>query len=114
MGISGSFSSSKKFYAEEHFRYGISRSGQFHKEQVALLENHGEAYQALHLGLRDPVNGEERRFVAVCKGEKLPKTAHELAWMRFCEKTQKRPIVPSFSRRPTRRIDRSPMLSEEW
>ncbi len=87
---SESFVTCKRFYADEHFPYGISRSGEFNRDQAKLLEDHGEAYQALHSGLRSPINDEERDFVAVCKGEKQARTEHEIAWMRFCEKTQKR------------------------
>ncbi len=51
-----SFVSNKKFYAKEHFPYGLSRSGEFNNDQAALLENHGMAYQELHSGQRAPAN----------------------------------------------------------
>lgn len=89
MNESPPFFSSSKFYAEEHFPYGISRSGEFTIAQSDLLLNHGKAYQALHGGTRLPTNDEESMFVKVCRGEKEPQSSHELVWMRFCEKTQK-------------------------
>ena len=92
-----SFVTCKMFYADEHFPYGISRSGEFNREQANLLEHYGEAYQALHSGQRSPINEEERDFVAGCKGEKEARTEHELAWTRFCDKTKKRrTCIPAF------------------
>ena len=90
----GSFLSNKKFYGEEHFPYGISRSGEFNNEQAALLEIHGIAYQELHTGLRVPTNDEERDFVSVCEGSKSPQTKHEIVWMRYCQKIQERTATP--------------------
>lgn len=98
---SDSFEANKRFYADKHFPYGISRSGEFNRQQAKLLEEHGEAYQALHSGERSPINDEERDFVAVCKGEKPAQTEHEVAWIRFCEKTQKKRVfTPAFYGKP--------------
>tara|TARA_B100000446_G_C10479348_1_gene315361 strand:- start:302 stop:595 length:294 start_codon:yes stop_codon:yes gene_type:complete len=80
------FYSERKFYGDGHFPYGIDRSGEFTREQANFLLNHGWAYQALAEGSRTPVTPEEEVFVAVCRGEKPPKTAHEKAWMLFCTK----------------------------
>ena len=70
MQDSGSFLSNKKFYGEEHYPYGISRSGDFNNEQSTLLQNHGIAYQELHSGARAPINEEEQAFVIVCEGNR--------------------------------------------
>lgn len=96
MGKYISFSSYSKFYAEEHFPFGIERSGEFSVEQAMLLHNHGNAYQELHNGLRKPVTKEEKEFLKSCRGEKHPATAHEKVWLRFCEKTQKRGVISAF------------------
>lgn len=96
MSETPSFYSNSKFYAEEHFPYGIDRCGEFTIEQAALLIKHGKAYQALHNGVCEPINDEERKFVAVCRGEKQAVTDHEKVWMRFCEKTQKRNAISAF------------------
>lgn len=115
MKISGSFVSSKKFYREEHFPYGISRSGEFNKDQVVLLEIHGIAYQELHSGLRAPTNDEERDFVRVCEGSKTPQTNHEIAWMRYCQKVQKQTAPPtSIKKAGAQEIDSTPLADEEW
>jgi len=100
-----SFVSDKKFYADKHFPYGISRSGEFNRQQAGLLEDHGQAYQALHSGDRSPVNDEEREFVAVCKGDKPAQTAHEIVWIRFCQKTQKKTFIPLSSGKPELELD---------
>jgi len=90
------FNSASKFYPKTHFPYGIDRSGEFTIEQSERLITHGEAYQALHDGTRLPANKEEEQFVAVCRGERAPTTAHERAWSVFCQKTQKKRAVVSF------------------
>lgn len=91
-----SFSCDSAFFAEEFFPFGISRSGEFTREQAELLEKHGRAYQGIHNGTREPVNEEEQGFLAVCLGEKEPETNHEKAWARFCQKINKGPIVTAF------------------
>ncbi len=96
MKTSDSFVTSKKFYGEGHFPYGISRSGEFNIGQAMLLENHGIAYQELHLGERTPVNEEERDFVSVCEGIKPPQSQHEIVWMRYCQKVQEQTVIPAF------------------
>ena len=110
-----SFISNRKFYAEEYFPYGLSRSGEFNRNQAQLLEKYGEAYQALHSGERKPVNDEEREFVAVCQGEKTPATQHEKVWILFCQKIQKQTYVSAFSGRPNHNnIDTASYSDEEW
>lgn len=84
-----SFSSDRKFYAQQHFPYGIDRSGEFTCEQGQLLINHGHAYEALADGSREPATQEEERFLAVCRGEFEPETAHEKAWFLYCSKTRR-------------------------
>jgi len=90
MSTAVSFVSHKKFYGEEHFPYGIARSGEFTRKQASLLEDHGTAYYELHHGLRTPSTVEEKAFLKVCTGEKAAQTPHELAWQRYCEKTKPR------------------------
>ncbi len=75
------------FYGDEHFPYGIERSGEFTREQAKLLVQHGCAYQALAEGSRAPVTREEELFIAVCRGERPAQSVHEKAWQLFCAKT---------------------------
>ena len=100
-----SFYSESKFYPDQHFPYGLSRSGDFNLFQAVLLEKHGQAYEALHFGLREPVNREEARFVEVCRGESPPQTEHEKVWIYYCEKIERKPHISAFGhtfRRPLR------------
>lgn len=92
-----SFLADKKFVCKESFPYGLSRSGEFNRKQVALLEQHGQAYDALHKGLRAPINDEERAFIECCNGQKPAETEHEKAWVAFCEKSKRKPIIFSFN-----------------
>lgn len=82
-----SFYSNRKFYADEHFPYGIDRSGEFTSCQANLLIKHGMAYKALAEGGRVPETPEEEVFVAVCQGKRAPTTDHEKVWVLFCTKT---------------------------
>ncbi len=108
-----SFVSNKKFYAEEHFPYGLARSGEFTSNQAALLENNGVAYQELHSGNRVPANDEERNFVLVCQGQREAQTSHEIAWMRYCQKTQITVIPFSFIGKPSEELVGLPALPDE-
>lgn len=90
MNTSDSFKSKTRFFADQQFPYGISKSGEFTKQQAELLEQHGEAYEALHNGSRTPISEEEVAFISVCNGEKEPETAHEKAWSKFCQVTKKK------------------------
>jgi hypothetical protein len=78
-----SFQADRRFWGEEHFPYGFSRSGEFTCEQARLLETHGQAYIALANGIRLPVTEEEEAFVAFCKGDKSAESSHEKAWKRY-------------------------------
>ena len=78
------------FWGEEFFPYGMSRSGEFTREQVALLQAHGHAYEALAKGTRRPVSAAEIEFVAFCRGERDACSPHEKAWARYRQKTAER------------------------
>ncbi len=91
-----SFISNSKFYPNRHFPYGFARCGDFTSEQAELLERHGRAYEALHMGDREPANEEESRFIAVCRGDAEPTTEHEKVWMLYRKKITSRPTVSPF------------------
>jgi uncharacterized protein YifE (UPF0438 family) len=77
----------RKFWGTDHFPYGFARSGEFSRDQVQLLENHGYAYQALAAGERAPQTPAEEEFVKFCQGQKLAESRHEKAWARFVQKS---------------------------
>jgi uncharacterized protein len=91
-----SFQANGIFNPVTHFPYGLARSGEFNRLQVQLLEKHGKAYEALHMGQRAPVNEEEAHFLAVCRGDTEAETDHERAWMRYCLKIQKKTSISLF------------------
>ncbi|WP_439136393.1 DUF413 domain-containing protein [Pseudomaricurvus sp.] len=80
----------RKFWGTDHFPYGFSRSGEFTREQVQFLEDHGYAYQALALGEREPQTSVEKDFVEFCRGERDPQNKHEKVWDRFMKKSTQR------------------------
>ena len=80
----------RPFWGDEFFPYGLSRSGEFSCEQVALLEAHGYAYEQLANGTRAPVSLAEREFVEFCNGAKGASSPHEKAWASYRKKTAER------------------------
>ncbi len=48
-----------------------------------LVARHGDFYRALNGGMRLPTTPEQTRFVAVCRGEAVPETEHEIAFTKF-------------------------------
>lgn len=74
------FHSQKRFEDKKHFPYGLARSGIFSKKQVALLEQHGYAYQRLACGDLLPEGAEETAFVDFCQGRKAAISDHEKVW----------------------------------
>jgi uncharacterized protein YifE (UPF0438 family) len=82
------FTANSKFYALEHFPYGLKRCGEFTKDQALLLEAHGACYDALDTGVLEPRCEEEQHFLDVCQGKKEAVTIHEKVWRKFCKKTQ--------------------------
>lgn len=91
------FYTGKKFYGDPFFPYGISRSGEFNRQQSQLLQDHGAAYQALCQGKRVPADEEEKRFIEVCQGKADPVSEHEKVWLLFLKKTDKKNLVSAFS-----------------
>ena len=91
-----SFVSSKRFNPVSFYPYGIARSGEYNRQQVEYLEQFGEAYTALASGERAPITEEEKRFVAVCRGECEASNLHERAWILFCKKTGSRRVASPF------------------
>lgn|GEM_PF-1130128 len=90
-----SFYSSRTFYGDSYFPYGLDRSGEFTYQQVTLLKNHGWAYQGLIEGSREPVTTEEEQFIAVCQGRREPESAHEKVWALYREKISAPPFNAS-------------------
>ncbi|MEZ5525140.1 MAG: DUF413 domain-containing protein [Pseudomonadales bacterium] len=90
MTQNASFTAERRFWDDQHFPYGFSRSGHFTIEQAALLEKHGYAYTLLAKGEREPVDDLEKAFVTFCLGEKEAESVHEKIWKRYSEAINRR------------------------
>jgi uncharacterized protein YifE (UPF0438 family) len=75
-----SFATSKRFFDNDNFPHGFSRSGDFTRAQALILETKGVALKALHEGHQPPQTDEEKRFVAMCLEQQPPTTDVEKAW----------------------------------
>ncbi|WP_397545702.1 DUF413 domain-containing protein [Ruegeria marisflavi] len=60
-----------------------SRYGRFTLKDARLLESCIGSLQALEEGRREPTTAMQVQFVSVCLGKAPPRTAHELAYMRW-------------------------------
>lgn len=78
-----SYNTTMRFFDNKFYPRGFSRHGDFTIKEAQLLEKHGHAFNELDLGKREPVNEEERRFVAVCRGECEPATEAEKVWSKY-------------------------------
>lgn len=78
-----SFQTTARFYDDANFPYGISRSGDFTRQQSGLLEQYGMALKALCEGQREAATEEEKRFVKVCKGQQQAETDIERTWITY-------------------------------
>ncbi|WP_115720277.1 MaoP family protein [Gallaecimonas mangrovi] len=78
-----SFVSTKRFFDQKHFPHGFARSGDFTKAEATLLENHGQALQALASGLVSPASAEEFQFLECCQGTRQASTGLEKVWAKY-------------------------------
>lgn len=78
-----SFTTTKKFYDDQNFPYGIDRSGDFTIKQAQRLVLCGQAYKALADGSRVPQTADEENFVRFCQGAKAAESADELLWQHY-------------------------------
>lgn len=78
-----SFQSGKVFRDSKHFPYGFGRSGVFTTRQAMLLEKHGQAYEDLASGLREPQTQEEAQFLEFARGQRTAQNDHEKVWLQY-------------------------------
>jgi uncharacterized protein YifE (UPF0438 family) len=78
-----SFQTTARFYDDANFPYGISRSGDFTRQQSALLEQFGVALKALCDGTREAATAEEQRFLEVCQGQQPAESEIERTWISY-------------------------------
>ena len=85
-----SFVANRRFFDDQNFPKGFTRSGRFTLAEGNLLEKHGNAMQELEAGSRQPVNEEEQRFIAVCKGEQEAISQYEKVWLKYKQRLQEK------------------------
>ncbi|MDU6409739.1 MAG: DUF413 domain-containing protein [Yersiniaceae bacterium] len=78
-----SFTTTNRFFDNKHYPRGFSRHGDFTIKEAQLLERHGNAFNELDLGKREPVTDEEVQFLAVCRGDREPTTEAEKVWTKY-------------------------------
>lgn len=96
-----SFHTTRKFYDDINFPYGIRRSGDFTRMQSELIENYGVTLHALCNGLKDPETEEESRFILVCQGIEPAESVFERTWIIYLEAINRRHEYISYAGAPT-------------
>lgn len=87
--MKSSFSTNDRYFDDENYPYGFSRHGNLTIKEARLLESFGQAYDDLHKGRRKPVTEEEKKFVAVCNGTRIPYSEHEKVWIKYLKNIKK-------------------------
>jgi uncharacterized protein YifE (UPF0438 family) len=87
--MSDSFSATNRFFDPKNYPRGFSRHGDLTIKEADLLERYGNAFKELDEGKRNPVNEEEVKFVAVCRGECEAETELEKVWLKYLKHINK-------------------------
>ncbi|VEI75971.1 Uncharacterized protein conserved in bacteria [Mannheimia haemolytica] len=87
--MADSFSVTRRFFDDKNYPRGFSRHGDYTIRESQTLEQFGQACLALESGERKPTTQEEKRFVAVMKGEEVAETDIEKAWLKYRTLTSK-------------------------
>ena len=78
-----SFITTNRFFDNKHYPRGFSRHGDFTIKEAQILERHGQAFNELDLGKREPATEAEKLFVAMCRGERVAATVEEKIWKKY-------------------------------
>jgi uncharacterized protein YifE (UPF0438 family) len=84
-----SFSVTRRFFDDKNYPRGFARHGDYTIRESQILEQVGQACLALENGERKPVTEEEKRFVAVCKGDEIAESFIEKTWQKYRALTTK-------------------------
>ncbi|MEM0515497.1 DUF413 domain-containing protein [Pseudoalteromonas sp. YIC-827] len=76
-----------KFYNDEKFPRGFSRSGNFTLLESEILEQHGRLLKALQEKTVEPSNDTQAHFVAATTGLSTPINPIESAWIKYLKLT---------------------------
>ncbi|TCP96237.1 hypothetical protein EDC44_10558 [Cricetibacter osteomyelitidis] len=78
-----SFSVTRRFFDDKNYPRGFSRHGDYTIREAQTLEERGQAFSELDLGLRQAQTDEEKQFVSFCRGERTPETFFEKTWNKY-------------------------------
>jgi len=95
MNVEG-FEITAVFYDDANFPHGFNRSGDFSILESDVLHQYGRAMKALSKEERKPVTSDEKRFVAVCKGERRAESLLERTWLKYLDKISNQVVISAF------------------
>lgn len=84
-----SFSVTRRFFDDKNYPRGFARHGDYTIRESQTLEQFGQACLALENGERKAATDEEKRFVAVCKGDEIAESFLEKTWLKYRSLTTK-------------------------
>ncbi len=82
----------RRFFDDQHYPYGFSRSGDFTLSEVECLEKYGNLFRALSAGMVQDMTPEDEHFVQVVRGEVEPETLAEKAWLKYLKRSNRAPV----------------------
>ena len=78
-----SFSVTRRYFDDKNYPRGFARHGDYTIREAQVLEQYGQACLALETGERKAATAEEKRFVAVMKGDEIAESIIEKAWLKY-------------------------------
>nr|WP_314268097.1 DUF413 domain-containing protein [uncultured Moellerella sp.] len=84
-----SFITTNRFFDTKHYPRGFSRHGDFTIKEAQVLERHGQAFNELDTGKREPQTDVEKLFVSTCRGEREPATIEEKVWAKYISRIKR-------------------------
>ncbi|WP_432455574.1 DUF413 domain-containing protein [Agarivorans sp. QJM3NY_29] len=73
----------KRFYDDQKFKRGFSKSGNFTLLEAELLSLYGETMKAINSGELLPESNQEQRFLLVCSQQLEASTKLEKVWLKY-------------------------------
>ncbi|WP_144393125.1 DUF413 domain-containing protein [Pleionea sediminis] len=83
---------SRRFFDDQHYPYGFSRSGDFTIAEVDCLEQNGNLFRALMAGLVQNTTEEDEQFIRVVRGEVEAETLAEKTWIKYLKRSNRAPV----------------------
>lgn len=87
MTAMGFRSCSKRFLDNQNYPRGFRKCGDYSIAEADILTTLGTVLVGLSKGELAPETEEEKRFLLVLKGDKLPESKVEKTWLKYCKLT---------------------------